>query len=465
MYGEIAAGGMATVHYGRLFGTAGFSRTVAIKRLHPQFAKDPEFVAMFLDEAHVAACVLHPNVVPTLDVVATDGELFLVMEYVQGETLGRLLATQRATGGPAPLGVTAAIVSGVLHGLHAAHEATSAQGTPLGVVHRDVSPQNVLIGADGVARVLDFGIAKARDRIHITRGGSVKGKVAYMAPEQLVGAAVDRRTDVYAAGAVLWEALVGRRCFQAEGDLATAEKVKTGAVEPPGAHVAGLPTDLDALVLRALSTDPADRFPTAREMALALEACAGVAPQSRVGAWVEGLSAQALGVRARELACIEERSRRIDRPARDAVEDPDPEGAAPTVALEHVLSSAPEQRPAGAVRAAGRRWLGAVAVAVAAAVAIAIVAVRGVRAQAERTGLASSSGTTGAPQVASAAAVEPEATSPVAPTAPSGESAPATPVPAAPASAPAAKRDPCKPFPFTVDARGIRHLKPECLRR
>src|SRR5687768_9224260 len=145
LYNEIAAGGMATIHLGRLLGPVGFSRTVAIKRLHPQFAKDPEFVSMFLDEARLAARIQHPNVVQTLDVVALEGELFLVMEYVQGESLSRLMRTLRAQAGRVPARIVSSIVTNVLYGLHAAHEARTERGAPLGIVHRDVSPQNVMI--------------------------------------------------------------------------------------------------------------------------------------------------------------------------------------------------------------------------------------------------------------------------------------------------------------------------------
>src|SRR5580692_2033966 len=191
IYGELASGGMATVHLGRLLGPVGFSRTVAIKRLHEQFAKDPDFVSMFLDEARLCARIKHPNVVPTLDVIAGDRQLLLVMDYVQGESLSRLFRSAVARGERIPLKVTVAIVSGMLHGLHAAHEAKDERGEPLGIVHRDVSPQNVLVGIDGVARVLDFGVAKARGRLHTTQDGRVKGKLSYMAPEQLRSEAVD----------------------------------------------------------------------------------------------------------------------------------------------------------------------------------------------------------------------------------------------------------------------------------
>ena len=185
IYDAIASGGMATVHLGRLIGTAGFLRTVAIKRLHSQFAHDADFTAMFLDEARLASRIQHPNVVSTLDVVMNDNELLLVMEYVRGESLSRLIRRARDRGVPLPPRVVVAIMSGALHGLHAAHEAVDEKGALLGLVHRDMSPQNVLVGTDGVARVLDFGVAKAAGRVHTTRDGDIKGKVLYMPPEQL----------------------------------------------------------------------------------------------------------------------------------------------------------------------------------------------------------------------------------------------------------------------------------------
>src|SRR5258708_3975182 len=199
---------MATVHFGTLLGPVGFSRTVAIKRLHEQFAKDPEFVSMFLDEARVAARIRHPNVVQTLDVVATEGQIFLVMEYVQGESLSHLVRATRKRGKKIPPKIVATVLAGALHGLQAAHDAKDEHGAPLGIVHRDVSPHNVLVGVDGVSRVLDFGVAKAAGRLQSTRQGQLKGKVAYMAPEQVRGAAVDRQTDVYSAAVVLWETLL-----------------------------------------------------------------------------------------------------------------------------------------------------------------------------------------------------------------------------------------------------------------
>src|SRR5271154_2607295 len=240
LFGEIAAGGMATVHFGRLSGAAGFSRTVAIKRLHPPLAKNPEFVAMFLDEARLAARIRHPNVVSTLDVVATEGELFVVMEYVPGESLARLLRAVRTGKEMVPVPIAATIMVGVLHGLHAAHEARDERGEPLRIVHRDVSPHNILVGTDGAAHVIDFGVAKARGRMQVTQQGQIKGKLSYMPSEQLLGNGLDQRADIFAASIVLWEALTGQRLFQGIDDGDVYAKVLLGKVDAPSVHAKGL---------------------------------------------------------------------------------------------------------------------------------------------------------------------------------------------------------------------------------
>jgi serine/threonine-protein kinase len=302
--GEIAAGGMATVHYGRLLGPAGFSRTVAIKRLHPQYAKDPEFVTMFLDEARLAARVRHPNVVSTFDVVALEGELFVVMDYVAGESLARLLRLARLREERVSARIVSAIVVGLLDGLHAAHEATDDRGDPLHIVHRDVSPQNLLVGTDGLARVVDFGIAKAAGRMQVTREGQLKGKLAYMAAEQIRGR-VTRTTDVYAAAVVLWEALAGRLLFEGDEAKVLADVLGGARIDPPGQHAPELPVAVDALVLRGLERDPARRFATAREMARALERALPPASAAEVGAWVQALAGETLTERKRRIADME----------------------------------------------------------------------------------------------------------------------------------------------------------------
>ena len=308
IYGKIASGGMASVHFGRLLGGAGFSRTVAIKRLHPHLAEDPEFLSTMIDEARLAARIHHPNVVPTLDVVAADGELLLVMEYVRGESLARLVRIEGMRGRLVPPSITSAVVIGALHGLHAAHEATDDHGAALGMVHRDVSPQNILVGVDGMSRVIDFGVAKAAGRLQTTREGTIKGKIAYMAPEQLSGHHVTRAADVYAMGAVLWEALTGKRLFQADSDAALVTRVLAGANEPPSAYAHGVPPHLDAIVMRALSRDPAARFRTARDMAELLTRSVPPSLPTDVGEWCNAAAHDSLAKRGMLLAEIESSS-------------------------------------------------------------------------------------------------------------------------------------------------------------
>ena len=182
VYDQIAAGGMGTIHLGRIRGAVGAGSVVAIKRLHPENIEHTEFVAMFLDEARVTKHINHPNVVRTLDVVAAAGEVLIVLEYVTGATLAELGRQAEALGERIPIPILSTIISGMLRGLHAAHKATDGSGECLNIVHRDISPQNILVGIDGVPRVIDFGIAKAADNVQITREGELKGKLSYMPP-------------------------------------------------------------------------------------------------------------------------------------------------------------------------------------------------------------------------------------------------------------------------------------------
>jgi serine/threonine-protein kinase len=305
---------MATVHFGRLLGPVGFSRTVAIKRLHAQYAGDPEFVSMFLDEARLAARIRHPNVVPTLDVVATEGELFLVMEYVAGESLAKLTRGQHRASNR----LISAVMAGALHGLHAAHEAKDERGNPLGIVHRDVSPQNILVGTDGVPKILDFGVAKASGRTQHTREGQIKGKLSYMPPEQLRGSNVTRTTDIYAAGVILWEIVTGQRLFGGDNEGVVITRILEGKVAPPsqiviqnmrGATINDRVMDellgLDRVILRALDQNPERRYTTAREMAIDLERTVQPATASEVGEWVEAVARDVLANRANKVHEIE----------------------------------------------------------------------------------------------------------------------------------------------------------------
>jgi eukaryotic-like serine/threonine-protein kinase len=299
--GEIASGGMATVYLGRLEGPARFARLVAIKSLHAQYAKDPDFLSMFLDEARLASRVRHPNVAPILDVLSQRGELHLVMEYVEGEALSRLVRLLRQRAERVPLRVAVGVMTDVLDGLHAAHEATDDGGEALGIVHRDISPQNILVGIDGVSRIVDFGIAKAVGRMQTTRGDQLKGKIAYMPPEQLSRDPLDRRADVYAAGIVLWELLVGARLFYAEDEISTFKLASEAKVDAPSSRVPEIPAELDAIVLRALSRDPTQRFATARDMAMALERTRFAASAREVGDWLLALAGPGLAERAKLL--------------------------------------------------------------------------------------------------------------------------------------------------------------------
>ncbi len=308
LFDEIAAGGMASVHIGRMHGAVGFSKTVAIKRLHPQFAKDDEVRAMFLDEARLASRVQHTNVVQVLDAVQLGQEVFLVMEYVHGESLSSLLLMARQKRELVPTPLAGAIATGILHGLHAAHEARGDDGRPLNIVHRDVSPQNVLVGVDGVARVIDFGIAMAEKRMQSTREGQLKGKLAYMSPEQLAEEPVSSTADVYAAGIVLWEMLVGRKLFDASEPAANYVRIMKGDIPRPRDVNPNVEPELEEVAMRAVQFEARDRFPTAREMALAIESATPLAPPTAVANWVQHLASQRLDARLSLVATVEKAS-------------------------------------------------------------------------------------------------------------------------------------------------------------
>jgi serine/threonine-protein kinase len=366
---EFASGGMASVHFGLLLGDAGFTKTVAIKRLHPSFAKDPEFASALIDEGQMQSRVQHPNVCAVLDVVRSGGELLLVMEYLHAAPLAQLQRAARATGERPSLGVIRAVMAGALRGLHAAHEARTLSGQPLDIVHRDVSPQNILVGADGVPRVVDFGIARAAFRSQVTREGLLKGKPGYMAPEQLDSGPIGRAVDIYAAGVVLWELLTGERLFPG-GDLATtALRILSGQIDPPSAVVPGLPEALDAITAKALARDPAARFATAAEFADALEGIGPVAGPGEVAAWVRRAAGEALSAREAQLAGVERAAALVDRRSGERFSQE------PTTQV----TMAPELTPAASARPRSVRapYVAAAAVLVGAAVGVAALALRG----------------------------------------------------------------------------------------
>ena len=307
---EIARGGLASVHVGLGLGEAGFARTVAIKRLLPAFASDAELVASFVEEAKLASRVRHPNVVPTLDVVTLEGEVFVIMEYVHGESLAALVQQSKGLGAEVPRGVASAVFLNVLHGLQAAHDATDERGAPLRIIHRDMSPQNILVGADGVARVLDFGIAKAASSSQVTREGQIKGKLAYMAPEQLAQSA-EQASDIYSTAVCLWEALTMRRLFSGDNESAVLAKVIAGLVDRPSRYAPDLSPEVDAVLLRALDRNPRNRFVTARDMADALEEALPPASPTEVREWVDAVTGPQLSRRLELIAETEQASRSL----------------------------------------------------------------------------------------------------------------------------------------------------------
>jgi eukaryotic-like serine/threonine-protein kinase len=496
LFGEIAAGGMATVHLARLLGPVGFARTVAIKRLHPHLAKDPEFVGMFLEEARLAARVRHPNVVSTLDVVSEDGELFLVMEYIAGESLSRLVRKTPEAGDRVPPRYAVGIMCGALDGLHAAHEALSEKGTPLGIVHRDVSPQNVHMGIDGVPRVLDFGIAKATNRVQETRTDQIKGKVAYMSPEQLAKGAIDRRADVYSASVVLWETLTGARLFKADDIPSLVYSIINDEVRPPSSLVPDLPKGLDEIVMRGLDREAHNRWPSARAMAEALEKVLVAAPPREIGEWVRHAAGEALEYRIELCNRIEsETSHSIPPPLRSDSPSAPVEVASGVAARADL---APEDERQTLLRAPGSRHagmntdvsvvtsehdpdaprsrLGLILMAVAGLLLVGGGALFGLRWLQVRNepnvteGTPAAEGSESAIGIAvkPATSAQPSASVPIV-TAPivSGKSTTTTtastpPKPIIPAVRPHV--DDCD-NPFTVDAKGIRHPKPHCFKK
>ncbi len=460
---------MATVHFGRLLGPVGFARTVAIKRLYPQFAKDADFAAMFLDEARVAARVQHPNVVQTLDVVALEDELFLVMEYVDGESLARLLRAMQERKEAIDPRIVVAILSGALHGLHAAHEAKSERGEPLHIVHRDVSPQNILVGRDGNARVLDFGVAKAVGRLHSTREGAIKGKVAYMAPEQIRSTPVDRRADVYAAGVVLWEALTVHKLFRRDNDAATLEQALFAEIAPPSTLAKNIPPELDALVLKALDRDPAARFQSAREMALALERTIQPELASNVGDWVRMVAADALEARAGRVAEIESASdisAQVSARADEVTQAADVSGALAAVSGKHAAVDDPSLVSAAVSRGSPplRKRSGLIVV----VVAVLAAALGSVVWLAAQKGVTPAVATAVPTATQSVAIQAPTASAPPVAAVVSANAEPTTSATAAAASTVKPRPHAAKPIedckvPYTVDSAGTTIYKRECL--
>jgi serine/threonine protein kinase len=294
---ELASGGMATVYLAEP--CAGPRRPlVALKVIHPHLAVDPTFLEMFLDEAQIAAQIRHPNVCRLLDIGVSAAHHYIAMEYLAGETLAavrRRLADPSTSRLPGPrlASLVGRIVSDACEGLHAAHELVDAFGEPLSVVHRDVSPENVMLTYDGCAKLLDFGVASAARQQHQTRTGMLKGKFAYIAPELLLGERADRRADVWGMGATAWELLTGARLFACPSDVETLRAISERRIAPPSEVRPDLPRAVDEVVLRALAREPGKRYATARELGSALLAAStggrGIANLGDLSEWMQTL--------------------------------------------------------------------------------------------------------------------------------------------------------------------------------
>jgi len=269
---KIATGGMAELYLARARGTAGFEKLVVLKRILPQVAADPEFVQMFLDEARLSSTLQHPNIADVYDVGEVDGQYFFTMEFVHGQDLRTIRHEMKQRSEPIPLAATLAIVHGAASALDYAHERRGPDGTLLGVVHRDVSASNIMVSYDGAVKLVDFGIARVRSTTHKTQIGTLKGKIPYMSPEQCKGLAIDRRSDLFSLGVVLFEMTVGRRPFRGDSDFAIMDQIVHQGAPTPSSLMAGYPAALEAIVMKCLQRDPKARYTTCDELAEDLEA-------------------------------------------------------------------------------------------------------------------------------------------------------------------------------------------------
>jgi eukaryotic-like serine/threonine-protein kinase len=268
---RLALGGMAEIFLARQSGAAGFQKLVVLKRILPQFSSESSFVEMFLDEGRLGATLTHPNIVQIYDLGEAEGAYFIAMEFVAGQDLYMISRKALERGPPVPPAIAARIVANMAEGLHCAHTAKDFKGNALNIVHRDVSPSNVIVSYDGAVKLLDFGIAKAESQTTKTQGGTLKGKYSYMSPEQIRGEPLDGRSDVFALGIVLYESITGRRLYKGSSELSIINAVLNGDVRAPSSLVPEIPSELDSICLKALEKNIKKRYASAQEMQLELE--------------------------------------------------------------------------------------------------------------------------------------------------------------------------------------------------
>jgi serine/threonine protein kinase len=269
---KIATGGMAEIYLARIRGTAGFEKLVVLKRILPQVAEDPQFVQMFLDEARLSSTLQHPNIADVYDVGEADGQYFFTMEFVYGQDVRAIRHEMKKRSEPVPLAVGLALVHGAASALDYAHDRRGPDGKPLGVVHRDVSSSNIMVSYDGAVKLLDFGIARVLSTTHKTQVGTLKGKIPYMSPEQCKGLPLDRRSDLFSLGVVLFELTVGRRPFRGDSDFAVMDQIVYGGAPTPSSLMPGYPPELEAIVMKCLEREAKARYTTCDELVEDLEA-------------------------------------------------------------------------------------------------------------------------------------------------------------------------------------------------
>jgi eukaryotic-like serine/threonine-protein kinase len=358
---ELASGGMATVYLARSEGQhaeTGFERLVALKIIHPHLARQREFVEMFLDEARIASRIVHPNVCSVFDFGEESSTYFLAMDYLVGETTNRLARAvwrkpEIARRPRTPL-VFARLIAEAAEGLHAAHESRADDGTLLGVVHRDVTPQNLFVGYDGSLRVVDFGVALAGGRSHHTAVGTLKGKYPYMSPEQVTQKDVDRRSDVWSLGVCLWEMLAGKRLFRQQSEFETLRAVTESELRLPSELNPLVPKSIEAVVMKALSRDRDERHASARELSRELSAAIGALGGATAGDVAELMDELFATERAERLALMD-RARKLDpeHPSTSTVKARPAVPTLPTVPAVPAPAASSDRRP----------WIALVAVA------------------------------------------------------------------------------------------------------
>jgi eukaryotic-like serine/threonine-protein kinase len=378
---HLASGGMGSVYLAQATGAEGFSKWVALKVIHPHVSRDERFVNMFLDEARISARLNHPNICSVFDLGKADDVYFIAMEYLQGEAL-RVVIERALAGAHLPTAMVARVASDAARGLHAAHTLADETGRPLNIVHRDVSPQNVFVLYDGVTKVVDFGIASAHDRAVDTTTGEVKGKVAYMAPEQLGQGEIDHRTDVFALGIVLWETTILKRLFKRDTAFKSIAAVLYDPIPAPSSVRPDYPHALEQIVMKALERAPERRWQSMEELADALdeyvERAGAQAGQAQLGRWMKATFAA--DIAARE-AMLRDETSLSDQGWLALDAPPSAAATAPFLAAWEASEATASQRaeptaiqPAGpAVAPPARRTLG-LAIAAAAVVVAALVA-------------------------------------------------------------------------------------------